>query len=592
MRIHYQNITIKIIPFKITDFYLTTHKTITSREVMIKQIFILLFSLVIVTTTPGQDLSAIKTASPIKISGNFNGAFNYTLSENSSIPPTGYNTGININFNFYNALNIPLSFAYSSYGTSFNTLSLNRFGISPSYKSIKIHAGHRSYVLSPYIMSGMTVLGGGVELSPRKFNFLAFYGKISDPYSISNELIEFRSQNIDLFNRNAYGLRLGFGKSSNRWSISAFHAKDNIFTGTTDSLSKYNVRGKENFAIASDLTQTFFNALTLTGSGALSIVTNDINGDAIKDSNVVKWIDRTSFITTINATTRYAFAYDGKISLRINTFNIGFKYQHIDPFYNTFGITYLQNNFDNYLIDMNGNLFKGKLSLFSSFGIQYVNATSITGLPQKRNVANVNANLTLSKAINLSGNYSNMVQNSIPKIEEVSDSLRITTNNVGWSGTLSIKPGKGKERPHQINFNASSNTFDVVNADTISLSNTNNNYGLDYKYTLKNKWSFGGGGLYNTGHSNALPDVKRYGVMLHAGKTITEGLNLKLNGAYRINETSGVKDGNVINAGLGINYQFKKSHRFSLNVTQLIRKTTLLASKNETRFRANYNYNF
>lgn len=539
-----------------------------------------------------QDITTIKSATPVRITGNFNGAFTYNFNNSSNIPPTGYNTGLNINFNLFNTINIPFNIAYSNYGSSFNTISINRFGISPSYKSVKIHAGHRSYVLSPYLMTGLTVLGGGIELTPKNFNLLAFYGKISDPYTISNEFLAFKDQRLDLYKRNVYGIRFGIGKSSNSVSISAFHAKDNLRSGSVDSLARFNVRGKENFGVATDLTQSFFNVLTISGSGALSILTNDIEGKPIEDSNAVVLIEKASFLTNVNVTTRYSFAYDAKISLRIKTINLGFRYQHIDPFYNSMGVSYLQNNFDNYLIDMNGSLLKGKFNLFSSVGVQYVNASGYTGLPQKRIVGIVNANINFSQSLSLMGNYSNMVQNSTPIVEEVIDSLQIAINNRGWSGSINFKPGKGKQRPHLLSINSSSNTFDVVSNDTISMSNTNNNFSLNYKYTLKSKWSIGGGVLYNTSQGSLMPGVNRYGFSFSAGKTLTEGLNVKANGAYRFNKTESVKDGHVINGSIGVNYQYRKSHRISVDATQLIRKTTILSAKSETRFRFNYYYNF
>lgn len=538
-----------------------------------------------------QDLTTIKSASPVKVTGSFYSAFNYTFSD-ASIPPAGFNTGINVNFNFYNAINIPLSFAYSNYGSSVNTISFNRFGISPSYKSLKIHAGHRSYVLSPYLMSGLTVLGGGIELNPKKFYLLAFYGKINDPYFVGNDVLTLRNGEFDFFNRNTYGLKIGFGKSTNRVSLALFHAKDDLLTGSIDTLTKYNINGKENIGIGVDLTQQFFNIITLSGNAAVSILTNDLNGEAIRDTNATEWIERTSFLTTINQSSRVGFAYDGKLSFRIKSFMVGVKYQHIDPFYSTLGINYLQTNFDNYLLDMNGSLFKGKLNLSSNIGLQYVNKSGYTGLPQKRIVANVNANLNVTKALNLNTNYSNIVQNTNPNVQELNDSLLLTINNVGWNGTLSYKMGKEKVKPHTLSFNASSTAFDVLNNESITQSSINNNYNLNYRYQLKNNWSFGGGLQYFVSENNLSPSVKRSGFLLNAGKKINESLNFRVNTSFRTNQTQNNKDGYILNGNVVLTYQIKKKHNISFNTTQLIRKTTLLAAKNETRLRINYNYNF
>jgi hypothetical protein len=74
-------------------------------------------------------------------------------------------------------------------------------------------------------------------------------------------------------------------------------------------------------------------------------------------------------------------------------------------------------------MDINGSLFKSKLNLSSNFGLQYVNKSGFTGLPQKRIVANVNTNVNFTKELNLNVNYSNLVQNTNPTIQELNDSL-------------------------------------------------------------------------------------------------------------------------------------------------------------------------
>jgi hypothetical protein len=252
----------------------------------------------------------------------------------------------------------------------------------------------------------------------------------------------------------------------------------------------------------------------------------------------------------------------------------------------------LQNNFDNYLIDVNGALFKARLVLTANAGIQQMNKGGNTGLPQKRWVANLNANINLSKNLNLGGNFSNLVQNTNLQVEEVADSLAVTVNNTGWSGNVSFKPGSGKVRPHGFSLSTSGNNFDIVQADTISASTQNFNTSFNYKYSLKNHWNFGAGILYNTSENPSTQSTKRYGLQANVGKELVSGLQFRSSGTYRLNATDGVKDGYVINGSFGLTYHYKKKHQLGLNINQLVRNTSKLASKQETRFRVNYNYSF
>jgi hypothetical protein len=215
-----------------------------------------------------------------------------------------------------------------------------------------------------------------------------------------------------------------------------------------------------------------------------------------------------------------------------------------------------------------------------------------TGLPQKRWVANLNANINLSRNLNLGGNFSNIVQNTNLQVEEVTDSLALTVNNTGWSGHISFKPGSGKIKPHGFSLSTSGNNFDIVHADTITASSQNFNASFNYKYNLKNHWNFGAGILYNTSDNPNAQSTSRYGLQANVGKELVSGLQFRSSGTYRLNATDGVKDGYVINGSLGLTYNYKKKHQLGLNINQLIRNTSKLASKLETRFRVNYNYSF
>ncbi|MCO5233728.1 MAG: hypothetical protein M9888_08350 [Chitinophagales bacterium] len=316
-----------------------------------------------------QELSGIKEAKPVSISGSVNAGISYLDGiRNINDFPIGYNLGINLNLDFYSVFQIPFSFYFSNYGTGINTLSFKRFGISPSYKAIKLHLGYRSYVLSPYALTGMTMLGGGVELTLKKFNFLAFAGKVAEPYFMGNQYATFADSDIDFYKRWAYGVRLGFGKPSNSFKIHLFHAKDNPKTGSIDTLVRSQILPSENLVLGLETQQTIFKILTFSANGAASLFTPNLNGDPIKDNN--KWLKGFNFINTTNSSSRMSFAYDAKISVRIKTMNVGFKYQHIDPFYSSLGVSFLQTNYNNYLADLSGSLFKGKLSLMSSVGFQ------------------------------------------------------------------------------------------------------------------------------------------------------------------------------------------------------------------------------
>lgn len=540
-----------------------------------------------------QDLSTFRKANPVMVSGSFNANANYQQSVNSTFDPFGYNANLQLNFRIYNLITIPLNLSYGNYGSSFNTLSIQRFGISPSYKSLKVHAGYRSFSLSPYLMNGVTLIGGGLEWSPKKFYMLAFYGNMADRYNPGGEYIQFRDEKIEFYKRRTSGFKIGFGKTTSRISIMMFHAKDNPQSGTTDSLLKYNVKPKENIVVGTDLNFQFFKVISLQANAAASVFTNDVNGTSI-DANEQDsiWIERASYLTSINTTSRYAFAYDAQLSFKIRTIQIGLKYQHVDPYYNSLGLAFLQANYDNYLATLNGSLLRNKLIIFSNLGLQYTNVNGFTGIPQQRIVMTTNLNWNINKSLSYSINYSNLNQNTDVNVEEVNDSLRLTTNSQGWNTGLVFRPGKSKNKPHHFNLAYSHNTFDVINHDETTSRNSSQNAVAGYKLNIKEKWSISSSLNYNNFSLTDNKVATRYGVLVSYTKYFKQKLSVRLQSGYRINQTDNTQDGYVLNGSFNLVWKPFKKHQFNFSLNAFSRQTMIQTPKNEFTYRIGYFTNF
>src|SRR5690606_30555610 len=54
----------------------------------------------------------------------------------------------------------------------------NRYGVSPRYKWLTLHAGYRNVRFSDFTLAGVNMLGGGVEINPGIFRFGAMAGRI------------------------------------------------------------------------------------------------------------------------------------------------------------------------------------------------------------------------------------------------------------------------------------------------------------------------------------------------------------------------------------------------------------------------------
>ncbi len=560
-----------------------------------KKIFVFIVALLLLAVTShAQNLENIGKEKPLSLSGGVYAGVNYLEGlRNAGNSPLGYNMGLNLNLSFYNNFNLPLSFYYSNYGSGFNTLTFRQFGISPSYKFARVHLGYRSYPLSPYVFSGMTTLGAGLELNFQKFNFLAFTGKVVDPYNLGDQYLAFADPELEFYKRNVYGFRIGVGRPANSFNIQVFHAKDNPESGSVDSLLNHHIYPMENLVIGAELNQLFFKIITLHVNAAASLVTHNINGDLFEmNEKEQAWLDRLSFLATFNTTSRFAFAYDSRLSVRIKTLNVGVKYQHVDPLYSSLGTSFMQTNFDNYLLDLNGSLFKSKLSLFGNAGLQFVNKDGFTGNAQKRTVASLTTNWNISKQLGAQFSINNMAQNSMPLLREVADTLKLVTNTMGWNAGIQFKPGTGKVQPHSISASISQNTFDLIQSESQLMKSSNFYTNAAYRYVLKNKWNAGLGLDYSTFDMGDNSDTQRIGATASYGVVLLKNINLKTQFGYRINRVNGDADGNIINSGIQAQWKHPKNHSVSFSLNHMMRNTQILPARNDLRVRLNYAYSF
>ena len=99
-----------------------------------------------------QSIESIISAPILSMTGGVSVNNISTFTYNDSLitnPFALYLTG-NLNFSFFNVLNLPLSFAYTNQKFSKDiSLPINRFSLSPSYKWVKLYAGYASMTFSP-----------------------------------------------------------------------------------------------------------------------------------------------------------------------------------------------------------------------------------------------------------------------------------------------------------------------------------------------------------------------------------------------------------------------------------------------------------
>src|SRR5690606_10230202 len=112
---------------------------------------------------------------------------------------------------------------YSNTNRNFSQ-PFNQFSFAPTYKWVKTYVGYNSMTFSNYTLSGHVFLGGGVELTPKNWRIAAMYGRLRKAVSFNlNDTLQYTDAS---FKRMGYGLKVGYEKNGDVYSVNIFTAKD------------------------------------------------------------------------------------------------------------------------------------------------------------------------------------------------------------------------------------------------------------------------------------------------------------------------------------------------------------------------------
>jgi len=112
-----------------------------------------------------QDLSQVGRKGGVSLTGGLSafGALYTTDLGDPRMAPLTWGLSGRLNVNIYE-VQLPFSFIFSEKERDFRQ-PFNQFGVSPRYKWITAHIGHRTMQMSELTMSGQRFLGGGLELT-------------------------------------------------------------------------------------------------------------------------------------------------------------------------------------------------------------------------------------------------------------------------------------------------------------------------------------------------------------------------------------------------------------------------------------------
>ncbi len=542
-----------------------------------------------------QDLSKIgKKEKAFEFSGSIGLGSTFTSQQgiNSRRVPFSWYINGSPTFQIYD-VSIPFSFVWSEQERSFSQ-PFNKYGASPYYKWLTIHAGWRNIYFSDYTLSGATFLGGGIEIKPGKFRASVIYGKFRNKVTIDQENLSRFSYLLPSYERWGMGAKIGFGKGSNFTDLIFFRAVDIKDSTIAPSLDSFQVKPMENVSVGIKSNYLFFKMFDLNIDFALSAVTLDsrITDSMSADEPALKPLEN---IMVLNRSTRPFFAGNASLGFSRKHFRIKAEYRRVDPEYQTLGSFYIANDLQQITLSPTLILFKTKVILNTSYGIRSNNLLKDQFSTTTNRIGSAYLNFNPKQNLGFSLNYSNYGTDLNSGQVQLNDSILFSIVNQSFGGSFRISKTRGKQT-QSIVLNVQSQ--DLRDNNIITSANTESN-----SMVVSTSYNRGNGNTgINMGFSGNFTQVNNnsgtfqlIGPAFNIRKTFSKSkINLAGVASFQQKIKEGASDGSITNIGGNANYVFKKKHHFGVMLNALFNKTTNVSiyTFNEQRASFRYSLNF
>jgi hypothetical protein len=548
----------------------------------------LLFTALQYTGLNAQDLETIHKQKPVQMNGGV--AVNTTYYDAEGIEnrrdPFYWMMSANLNFNFFGIVQAPFSMTLSQQDKRFSQPQpFNRFGISPKYKMVTAHLGHRTMNFSEYTLAGAMFLGAGVDVVPANsfVRVSAMYGRLAKAVEKSaQEGLVFAKPT---FRRLGYGMKVGLGREKHMVDLIFFKAWDDVNSiAVTDSLE---VTPEDNLVMAVHSKNELGEKVAVEFEYAYSLFTRD-KRSVETASDDYSFVNNLGGLFRPNMSSEFNKALTASLNYNGGWYQANLKYRKIDPGYRTLGSAFLNNGLEDITGGLSWSMFKQKVSVATNAGLQ----TSDKETSVVRVIYSLNLNYNASQRLTLNSSYSNFStttrQTQIQR-DRLVDSLEYFQVTRNLTANINYKLGN---ESNPIILMLSSNIQDAT--DNQNNSSTFYSLSIGEQMKILREWQFGVSGAYNKNYSAGFENTT-LGPVINLSRPFMEG---KIRSAFSIamlNSYLGDRlQSKITNMSLTNNLRVGKKHSFAINAYYLINEDTSAEGRkfSEIRGMLNYNYSF
>lgn len=529
----------------------------------------------------GKDLKGTKA---VRIGGGISAnTLFYHGNDGQGRQPFTYILNGNINFNFFNQINIPFTFNLTNAGNSFTYPTMpTRLSIHPKYKWVTAHIGDVAMSFSPYTLNGHMFRGAGVDLTPEgRWKFSAMGGRLQRSVEYNREIPMVPAA----YERMGYGAKVRYDEAQHYLGMTLFAAKDDVnsLRWKPDSL---NIHPKSNVALSWEGGIKLFENLHLSGEYAISMLTRDVRAEKEGSSFVNKVLgQRTS--------TEPYRAMRAELAYVISKNTIGVGYERIDPEYATLGSYYFNNDYENVTLRYARPLFKDRMTVALSGGLQRDDLDNNQEQSSKRFVSSANVDYRPNEKLSTSLSYSSFqtymnVRSQFDYINEQTpydnlDTLNFTQLSQNVALNVNYSFGKNENRKNNFNANLSVQEAADQQGGIIRPGGLSRFYNLSTAYNLMLvPANVNIQAAFNTTYNYvAMAEYVIVGPTLGIRskifrKKITTGLSC----SYNVSFNDGESENKVLNLRWNAQYTFMQRH--NLNATSVWQKREMVTRSSES----------
>ena len=408
---------------------------------------VLLLTLAFPPTLLAQDLETLGEQKLFAYNGSLSATQTFYHAEGmpSRRDPYFWQLNANLNLTFLGIINVPLSATLSQQNKTFaQPQPFNRFGISPTYKGLTVHLGHRTINFSDYTFAGNLFFGAGVEYKPENnpVRVSAMYGRFAKPVAKFSQFGQVYAE--PTYRRIGFGTKVGFELEKQRAAVMFFRAYDD--PNSIDVVdSSFVVTPEENLVVGLEGGFKFFDRFSLEGEYAYSLFTRDRRIPELF-TNDYSFINNLGGLYKPNGSSAFTNALKSRLTYQGDGFQANLSYRRVDPGYTTHGSSFLNNDLEDITAGLSLPLFNNRLTLSASSGLQHNNLDNQNSAQVNRYVFSSSAAISATEKLNINlnvSNYSTSTQQLLLQTDILSDTLEFF--QVTRSAMASVNYQTGKE---------------------------------------------------------------------------------------------------------------------------------------------------